>query len=51
MDNREVILDLGRRDFTAAETRLRELLTKYQGNPAARDRFARSPRGRPERPG
>ena len=39
MDLRDALLDLGRRDYDSAETRLRALVTRYQGNAAWHDIF------------
>ncbi len=39
MDFRETLLWLGRRDFDSAETRLRALVVRYQGNAPWRDAF------------
>ncbi|MEO8452187.1 MAG: tetratricopeptide repeat protein, partial [Gemmatimonadota bacterium] len=39
IENYEAFLELGRRDFTAAETRLRGMIPRYQSNRAAYDRF------------
>ena len=38
MDEREVALLLGRRDFAAAEARLRELIPRYQTDPRTHSR-------------
>ena len=39
MDRQETLLQLGRRDYDSAETRLRALLVRYQSNPAWHDIF------------
>jgi tetratricopeptide (TPR) repeat protein len=39
MDMRESLLELGRRDFVAAEARLTTLVARYQANPAWHDAF------------